>query len=224
MKWEVIAKPSYSILRIELGPNESVTAEPGAMVYMAGDVDVKTHTGGLRRALARKFLGGESIFMNAFIAGPRGGEIWFASSLPGDIEYTVLDGSRSLIIQDTSYLAHHGDIELGVAWRGFKGLLAEGELFWLKAKGVGGVWISSYGSILKRDLGPGERIVVDNFHFVAMDDGMRWDVRRFGGLKSFLFGGEGLVIEIEGPGRVYLQTRSLPPFMQIISKYIGRRR
>lgn len=115
MKWEIVTRPSYSLLQVVLEPNESVTAEPGAMVYMAGDVNVKTHTGGLGSAIARKLLGGESIFMNTFTAGPRGGEVWFAPSLPGDIEYVALNGSRDLIIQDTSYLAHHGDIKLSVA-------------------------------------------------------------------------------------------------------------
>ncbi|ADI31525.1 TIGR00266 family protein [Staphylothermus hellenicus] len=224
MKWEIVTRPSYSLLQVVLEPNENVTAEPGAMMYMAGDINVKTHTGGLGKAIARKLLGGESIFMNTFIAGPRGGEVWFAPSLPGDIKYIALNGSRNLIIQDTSYLAHHGDIKLSVAWRGLRGLLAEGEMFWLRASGVGGVWINSYGGIIEKELGVGEKIIIDNFHFVAMDDGMKWNIRRFGGLKSFLFGGEGLVIEVEGPGRIYVQTRSLPPFMQLIAKYIGRRK
>ncbi len=220
MKWNVTCKPSYSLLKVELEPGETVTAEPGAMVYMKGDIEIKTSSGGILKGIMRSMLGGESFWLNTYRARSHA-EIWFAPSLPGDIEALNIDG-KGLIIQDTSYLAHHGDISIGTAWRGFRGLLAEGELFWLKAEGRGLVWVTSYGGLEKLELKPGERVIVDNFHFVAMDDGMKWKVRKFGGLKSFLFGGEGLVIEVEGPGRLVLQTRSLPPFIGLISKYLRK--
>ncbi|NPA99378.1 MAG: TIGR00266 family protein [Crenarchaeota archaeon] len=220
MKWNVTCKPSYSLLKVELEPGENVTAEPGAMVYMKGDIEIKTSSGGILKGIMRSMLGGESFWLNTYRARSQA-EIWFAPSLPGDIEALEIDG-KGLIIQDTSYLAHHGDISIGTAWRGFRGLLAEGELFWLKAEGHGLVWVTSYGGLEKLELKPGERVIVDNFHFVAMDNGMKWKVRKFGGLKSFLFGGEGLVIEVEGPGRLVLQTRSLPPFIGLISKYIRK--
>jgi len=208
------------LLKVELEPGENVTAEPGAMVYMKGDIEIKTSSGGILKGIMRSMLGGESFWLNTYRARSQA-EIWFAPSLPGDIEALEING-KGLIIQDTSYLAHHGDISIGTAWRGFRGLLAEGELFWLKAEGHGLVWVTSYGGLEKLELKPGERVIVDNFHFVAMDDGMKWKVRKFGGLKSFLFGGEGLVIEVEGPGRLVLQTRSLPPFIGLISKYIRK--
>lgn len=220
MKWNVTCKPSYSLLKVELEPGETVTAEPGAMVYMRGDIEIKTSSGGILKGIMRSMLGGESFWLNTYRARSHA-EIWFAPSLPGDIEALNIDG-KGLIIQDTSYLAHHGDISIGTAWRGFRGLLAEGELFWLKAEGRGLVWVTSYGGLEKLELKPGEKVIVDNFHFVAMDDGMKWKVRKFGGLKSFLFGGEGLVIEVEGPGRLVLQTRSLPPFIGLISKYLRK--
>jgi len=223
MQWTITCKPSYSLLKVVLDPGESVTAEPGAMVYMSHGIKVKTHTGGSRSALLRSLLGGESLFLNTFYAMERG-EVWLSPSLPGDISYIELDGTKDLIIQDTSYLAHHGDVKISVAWRGFRGLIAEGELFWLKASGKGGVWVTSYGGIVVKELREGERAIVDNFHFVAMDSTVKWRIRTFGGLKSFLLGGEGIVIEVEGPGRVFMQTRSLMPFLELIVKYIGRRK
>ena len=222
MEWEVDKRPAYSILKVALEAGESVTAEPGAMVLMYGDVEVETSTyGGVVKGLMRKILGGESMFLNTFKA--RGtAEVWFAPSYPGDIEYVELHNSKGIIVQDTSYLAHHGNIDIDVAWKGLRGAVAEGEFFWLRLNGYGGVWLSSYGAIEKVELGAGERITVDNFHFVAMDDGMKWSVRKFGSLKSFIFGGEGFVIEIEGPGRVFLQTRALPPFIELVAKLVRK--
>jgi len=223
LEWSIEAKPSYSVLKVRIKPGESVSAEPGAMVYMSDGIAVETRAqGGVLRGLLRSVFAGESFFINTFRA-VREGEVWFAPPLPGDIHYIELKGN-SVYVQDTSYLAHHGNIDLSIAWRGLKGLLAEGELLWLKLSGIGGVWVTSYGGIEELRLEPGERVIVDNFHLVAMDDSVKWNIRKFGGLKSFLFGGEGLVVEVIGPGRILVQTRSLPAFIGLISKYIGRRK
>jgi len=221
LEWRVDKSPSFSILKIRLGPGESVTAEPGAMVLMRGPLEIKTHTGGVGRAILRALAGGESVWLNTFAA--RGdAELWLAPPIPGDIAYVEIGGTP-LIVQDTSYLAHHGDIKVGVAWRGFRGLLAEGQLVWLKLEGVGGAWLNSYGGVEVLELKAGERVIVDNFHFIAMTEGAKWRVRKFGGLKSFLLGGEGIVIEIEGPTKLYLQTRSLQPFAAVLSRFIRRK-
>ncbi|MGB9826908.1 MAG: TIGR00266 family protein [Thermosphaera sp.] len=224
MEWRVEHRPSYSILKVKLNPGERVYAEPGAMVYMSSGVQVETKAhGGIVKSLLRTALAGESFFINTYYAREPG-EAWFAPSLPGDISYVELKGDKGLVIQDTSYIAHHGDVNLTTAWRGLRGLIAEGELVWLKAEGKGGVWISSYGAIEEVNLKPGEKVLVDNFHFVAMDDGIKWDVKAFGGVKSFILGGEGFVVEVTGPGRLYVQTRSLSPLIEVISKYLGRRK
>ena len=111
-------------------------------------------------------------------------------------------------------------MRLSVAWRGFRGLLAEGSLVWLKAEGHGGVWVNSYGGIEEIVLGPGEEMTLDNFHFVAMEPTLSWKVKKFGGLKSFLFGKEGVVIHLKGPGKILVQTRILPPFAYILKRFL----
>lgn len=219
MDWEVSQSPAYSLLKVRLKPGESITAEAGSFISGFGDYEVKTHTGGIMSGIARRVLGGEAIFLNTFTSRSSS-ELWFAPSLPGDIEYRELNGK--LIIQDFSYLAHHGDIRISVEWRGLKGLLAEGELVWVKAEGRGGVWMNAYGGIEVVELKEGEVITVDNFHFVAMDPSIRYSIRKFGGWKSFILGGEGIVAELRGPGKVYLQTRSLPPFVNFIRRFLPR--
>jgi len=220
VEWSVEKGPAFSVLKVRLEPGESVTAEPGAMMLIRGDVEVETKSGGILKGLLRSLAGGESFFLNTY-RSRGGGEIWFVPPVPGDIRAIELRGDE-WVVQDTSYLAHTGDVDVSVAWRGFKGLLAEGELVWLKVSGRGVVWVNSYGAMEEVEVPAGERIIVDNFHFVAMPAGTRYRITKVGGLKTFIFGGEGLVAEIHGPARVLVQTRMLPGFARLLAKFIRR--
>ncbi len=222
MRWEKDAGPAYTVLKVHLEPGETVYAEPGAMMLIRGDVEARTSSGGILRGLKRALLGGESFFINEYRARSAA-EIWFVPGTPGDIEAIELRGDEWWL-QDYSYLAHSGSVEVTAGWRGLRGLLAEGELFWLRVRGRGVVWVSSYGAIRRISLGPGERMVVDNYHLVALSSTTRYTVRKFGGLKTFLFGGEGLVVEAEGPGELLVQTRILPPFANLLARFLPERR
>ncbi len=219
MKWRVEASPAYSLLRVWLEPGEEVTAEPEALMLMRGDVEVRTSSGGLLRGLLRVFVG-ESVFLNTYHARSSA-ELWFVPPVPGDIAAIEVD--EPWVVQGFSYLAHYGDVEVGVAWRGLRGFLAEGELVWLKLNGVGLAWVNAYGAIKRVEVPEGEKLVVDNFHFVAMPARTRYRIRTIGGLKTTLLGGEGLVVEVEGPATVYLQTRILPAFARLLYRFLPQR-
>ena len=223
MEWRVERGPAYSVLKVWLEPGEEVWAEPGAFMYGRGRFRVETTSGGVLRGLLRALAGGESFFLNRFVAEERA-ELWFAPPLPGDIAVLELEPGREWIVQDTSYLAHHGEVDVGVAWRGLRGLLAEGELVWLKLRGRGLAWVNAFGAIERVEVPPGEEVVVDNFHFVAMSGDAEYRISKIGGLKTFLFGGEGLVVRVRGPATLYLQTRMLPELARLLASYMPRRR
>ncbi len=215
--YTIEARPAYSVLKVFLEPGESVVVESGSYLLSRGNVEVKTTTGGIIRGLLRAIAGGESVFLNVITARDKA-EVWIAPPSTGDIAAIPLDGE--IVIQDSSYLAHIGDIEVSVAWRGLKGLIAEGELVWLKASGRGTVFVSSFGAIEEVEVPPGEKITVDNGHFVAVEGG-HWEIRKFGGWKTFFLGGEGLVMDIYGPAKVWVQTRNLSAFAGLLSRFIG---
>jgi uncharacterized protein (AIM24 family) len=73
--------------------------------------------------------------------------------------------------------------------------------------------LSSYGAIHELKLAAGQQYTVDTGHLVAFDEDMGFNVRRIGGVKSTLFSGEGLVVDLTGPGRVLMQTRSADAFL-----------
>lgn len=221
MKWETHAQPSYTVLKIELEPGEEIFAEPGAYLMSTGELSIETSTFGVLSGIKRTLLGGESFFLNKFKASSRS-ELWIVPSYPGDIKYFQLTPGTRLYVQDGSFLAMHGNVKFDVAWRGIKGLLAQGEFFWLKFEGIGGVWVSSYGAIIEREVGMNELLRIDNNHLVAMTD-MKWKIKKLGGVKTFFLGSEGFIVEVEGPGKVYLQTRSLPMFIKLVSDMLPKR-
>jgi uncharacterized protein (TIGR00266 family) len=212
MQTEIFYQPAYALCRVSLSPGESMRAESGAMVSMSGGVQIETKaTGGIMKSLGRSILGGESFFQNTFHA-QNGGEVTLAPELPGDIMTFDLAG-HEIIVQSGSYLASDTDITVETKWGGAKTFFGGEGLFMLKCSGTGTLIISSYGAIHRVSVPAGQNYVVDTGHIVAFPAGMQYQVRKVGGMKSTLFGGEGLVCDFQGPGDIFLQTRSPQAFL-----------
>jgi uncharacterized protein (TIGR00266 family) len=207
MEIEIMHRPSYSLAVAKLTPNERIRAEAGAMVSMSSSVNIETKAeGGILKSLGRAVLGGESFFQNFFVASAQGGEVTLAPELPGDMMLIELKGSR-LMIQAGSYVASENGVEL-TAKVSVKAFLSAEGISMLEASGTGKLLVSSYGAIFERTVGSGEKYIVDTSHLVAFDASMGVTPRTVGGIKSTLFSGEGLVVELTGPGTIYMQTRS----------------
>jgi uncharacterized protein (TIGR00266 family) len=210
MDHEIKHRPSYAQVTVDLGAGERVRAEAGAMVSYTDGIEIETKaSGGIFDSLKRSVLGGESFFQNTYHA-TTAGQVTLAPALSGDVVHHDLDGR--LLVQSTSYLAAHPDVELDTKFGGGRTFFGGEGLFLLELTGQGDTFLSSYGAIEERTLDPGERLTVDTGHIVAFDTDS-FDVRRVGGLRSTLFSGEGLVCDFEGPGRVWIQSRSPDAFL-----------
>ncbi len=208
MKVNIQFAPAFALAVVGLAPREGIRVDAGAMVSMSADLTVETSAqGGLLKALGRSLFGGESFFQNTFRAGEGGGEITLAPPLPGDISLLELQGDTYLL-QSGAYLASSEGVTLDTKWTGAKTFFSREGLVMLRTSGSGTVVLASYGAILERNLAAGERYKVDTGHLVAFSEGIGYSVQRVGGLKSTLFSGEGLVVELTGPGRLLMQTRS----------------
>ena len=117
------------------------------------------------------------------------------------------------MVQSGSYVASAVGIEIDTSWGGAKTFFASEGLIMLKASGSGELILSSYGAIHERNLAEGETYTVDTGHLVAFSEGIGFKVKKVGGIKSTLFSGEGLVVDLTGPGRVLIQTRSTQAFL-----------
>jgi uncharacterized protein (TIGR00266 family) len=213
MEVKILYAPSYSMANVKLSPGENIQVESGSMVSMSSGVNIETKAaGGFMKALGRSLLGGESFFMNTFTAPPEGGEINIAPALPGDMFVADIAG-ETMLIQSGSYCASSPGVNIDTKWGGAKSFFASEGLILLKARGQGKVILSSYGAIHEIVLGANEKYIVDTGHFVAFEEKLGFQVKRIGGLKSTLLSGEGLVVELTGPGKALIQSRSIDAFL-----------
>ena len=225
MKYEIKYKPSYSMLVINLDVGESIVGESGAMTYMSPTIEAHTRKRekSILGTIGLSLLGRQSFFVNDFVAAEGPGEIALTSAPIGDIDTLQISSSSGYIIQRNAYVASTRDVNLDIQWQGFtKGLFGQG-LFMIKVNGIGTLFINTFGAIDKHDLLPGEKLIVDNFHLVAFSDTCQYKVTKFGGLKETLFGGEGLVTEIMGPGEVFIQTKNISEFVDWLWTLLGPR-
>ena len=213
IKTELLYQPSYSLARVTMDQGDQLRAEAGAMVSMNGAVSIETRaTGGFLKSLKRSVLGGESFFMNTFHATANGAEVTLAPSLPGDISTFDLQNNE-IIVQSGSYLASEMDVAVETKWGGAKTFFGGEGLFMLRCSGSGLLIVSSYGAIHKVEIPAGQTYTVDTGHIVAFDAQLNYLVKKAGSWKSTIFGGEGLVVEFQGPGNLFLQTRSQEAFL-----------
>jgi len=207
---------------IQLEPGEVVLSESGGRTWMKGNIDTDTRAeGGFGKSLGRVFSG-ESLFMTRYTAhGPA--EIGFASSFPGKILAVELAPGQSIICQKSAFLCGVGNINLSIHFRkkigaGFFG----GEGFIMqKVTGPGIVFLELDGYCKEYVLGPGERLTCDTGVLAVMDETCTMDVVMVKGARNIFFGGEGLLdTVVTGPGKVCLQTMTIPKLAGLIAPYI----
>jgi uncharacterized protein (TIGR00266 family) len=205
---EIIGDDMQAVI-LSMAQGDVVRAEAGAMMYMtdAIEMDAKME-GGFLGGLKRKLLSGESFFITYFRCNGPAAKVAFAGPYPGKIVQVNLQ-SQQLLCQKDSFLCAVGDVDISIAFTkrigaGFFG----GEGFILqKLEGSGQTFLHSGGTIVSMQLAAGERLRVDTGCLVAFDPTVEYDIIRVGGIKTSLFGGEGLFFAaLTGPGRVWLQT------------------
>jgi uncharacterized protein (AIM24 family) len=156
-------------------------------------------------------MAGESLFMTLF-RGRGEGQVAFAAPYPGKIKQLDLTGTPSWLCQRDSFLCATEGVQIDIAFTkrlgaGFFG----GEGFILeKLTGPGTAFIHGGGDFVEFNLGAGEVIQIDTGCVVGFDEGVDYDIQFVGGIKTAIFGGEGLFLAtLRGPGRAIVQTMTL---------------
>ena len=213
MQVEITTRSSSSIAQVSLDKNETIMVESGAMIAMSPDIDMKTEAqGGVLESVSRSVFSGESFFLNTYTGKTNGDRILLAPPLPGDIAVVNMQ-NQSLLVQSGSYLASSAGIEVDMDWTGFETFFSGYGLIMLRARGTGTLIVSSCGSIHFLELNIAEKFIVDTAHLVTFEEQVGYDIKKVAGWKSTLFSGEGLVIELTGPGNVTLQSHNQESFL-----------
>ncbi len=222
-------------VEITLDPQEACVAEAGAFFYMDPGIQMETIFGdGSARSEGSDFLGkllsagkrvltGESLFMTVFSNhGAERRRVAFAAPYPGKI--VALDLSRlggQVLCQKDAFLCAAKGIAVGIAFQRKLGAgLFGGEGFILeKLEGNGWAFVHACGTLHERELAAGETLRVDTGCLVAFEPRVDYDIQAVPGVKTFLFGGEGLFFAtLTGPGRIWLQSL---PFARLASRVIA---
>ncbi|MFZ5601591.1 MAG: TIGR00266 family protein [Pseudomonadota bacterium] len=208
MKAEIKGGPAFAYMDVELAPGDTITTESNAMSSMDASLELRSRfNGGFFIALLRKFLGGETLFINDFsnpTEQPR--RLTLVQPTPGDVRCIELNGN-TLYLQPGAFLACTPGVRIGVVFAGFISWLAREGLFRIAVSGNGKVWYGAFGALLEKEI-DGEYIV-DTSHLVSYEPGIKLKLQLAGGIFSSLFGGEGLVTRVVGKGKIVIQTRSI---------------
>lgn len=220
------------IVEIELDPNETVVAEAGSMMYMEDGVQFETKMGdgsqpnqGLMGKLLQagsRLITGESLFMTHFTN--RTGikrKLAFAAPYPGTVMPINLGNiyGNSLIVQKDGFLCAamgtkisiHFNQKLGAGFFGGEGFIMQ------KLQGDGMAFVHAGGVVIERQLN-NETLRIDTGCVVAYEPQVNFDIQRSGGLKSMVFGGEGLFLAtLSGTGRVWMQSMPISKLVQRLS-------
>lgn len=220
-------------LEIELDPGESAVAEAGAMVWKDASVGMTTVFGdgrGAEGGFMGKLLGagkrlvtGESLFTTVFTHNGSGkARVAFAAPVPGTIlPIRLADHGGALICQKDSFLAAARGVSIGVHFQRkiLTGLFGGEGFIMQKLEGDGWVFVQMGGTLMERDLAPGEELHVDTGCLAAYTPGIDFDVMTAGGVRSVLFGGEGLFFaRLRGPGKVWIQSL---PFSRLAGRMLA---
>ncbi|KAK3370319.1 tryptophan RNA-binding attenuator protein-like domain-containing protein [Podospora didyma] len=195
-----------TILTVQLAIGCPLDARSGAMIAMSPSIVVK----GAYKFSMKKLVAGGEMTQSTF-TGP--GELLLAPPMLGDITSLRLTGQESWSVSHDGYLASTQNVQKDYKRQGIGKAMFSGEGLWVyKISGVGLLWLTSFGAIIRKDLAEGEKYIVDNGHLVA------WNVKYIlervtsGGFISGFASGEGLVCKFTGPGTVFIQTRNAKAF------------
>jgi uncharacterized protein (TIGR00266 family) len=220
-------------VEIDLDAGEAVVAEAGAMMFMDDGIVLETIFGdgssqssGLMGALlgaGKRVLTGESLFMTVFQnqAAVRR-TVAFGAPYPGKIlPVNLRDVGGELIAQKNAFLCAAKGVSIGIAFQRRLGAgLFGGEGFIMqRLQGDGQAFLHASGTLYERTLQPGETLRVDTGCLVALQPSVDYDIEFVGGIKTALFGGEGLFFaRVRGPGKIWLQSL---PFSRLASRIVA---
>lgn len=226
LRYQIIGTTLQALI-LELQPGQAVYSEAGALSWMSANVQMEAVSGGGLGKMLGRLVTGESLFVVDYRVTNGVGLVAFGNEFPGRIVPIELAANQSLVVQKDAFLCAEKSVQMSVHWQkrlgaGFFG----GEGFLLqRLTGPGMFFAELDGETVEYTLQPQQVLLVDPGHVAMFDPTVSFDVQMVRGIKTMLFGGEGLFLaHLTGPGRVWLQTMPMVNLVRAIARYLPRER
>ena len=228
MKTRIIGT-TLPVLEIVLEHGDRIISEPGQFSWMSETVALRTTAktagaNGIFSILGRAMSGG-GLFMNEYEAGGDHGLVAFAAKVPGSIMEVQLTPGTTYMVHRHGFLCGTQGVELTIGFQRSlgAGIFGGDGLILQRLGGTATAWVELGGEVVSYDLKPGQVLQVHPGHVGMFEGSVDFDIKLIPGLKNALFGGDGLFIaRLTGPGKVWLQTLTMPNLAHSLAPYLSR--
>lgn len=224
-----ISGTTLPVLEIGLEPGDKVISEPGQFSWMSPNVRLQTtaRTAGTKSffGVIGRALSGGGLFMNEYESTSGNGMVAFAAKVPGSIMQVDINPGQTYMVHRHGFLCGTQGVELGIGFQRSLGAgIFGGEgMILQKLTGSATAWVELGGEIVTYNLAAGESLNVHPGHIGMFEGTVNFDITMIPGIKNALFGGDGLFIaRLTGPGKIWLQTLTMPNLAHALLPYIGK--
>ncbi len=216
------------VLEVTLQPGEQVFAESGELSWISASIQMRTSTSaggqqsGLMAVLGRA-LAGATIFMTEFEAVGDPGLVAFAAKLPGQIMPLEIRPQASYVVHRHGFMCGTRGVQLSVAFqqRLGAGIFGGTGFRMQRLSGQGLAFVELHGEVVVYDLQPGNTLRIHPGHVALFQETVQFDITTVPGIRNALFGNQGLFLAtLTGPGRIWLQSMTLPHLAHAIAQYL----
>lgn len=215
------------VLEVQLQPGQSVISQGGEMSWISPSITLSTQTAGAGGSglggVFKRVVAGGSIFMTAYTAQGDEGVVAFATKMPGHIKPITVSATQEYVVSRHGFMAATPDVTLNLAVQQKLGVgIFSGNGFVLqRIAGEGTAWVELSGELVEYDLAAGEVMKVHPGHIGLFEATVELEIERVQGIKNMLFGADTIFLaKLTGPGKIYLQTLTLPGLAHAIAPYI----
>lgn len=216
------------VLYVSLDPFETLISETGELSWKSPNVALRTTTSGAGATgflgAVKRSLGGGGLFMTEYQAEGGPGYVAFAAKIPGSIVEHRIEPGRSCLLHRHGFLCATEGVTLGLGFQRSLGAgIFGGDGFRLQqVSGSGTFWSTLGGEVVSHQLAPGEAIDVHPGHVGMFEDSVSFEITMLPGIRNKLFGGDGFFLaRLTGPGRIWLQTLTMPNLAHALAPYLG---
>lgn len=215
------------VLEISLQPGQTVISNGGELSWMSSNISLSTKTAGAGQSgvmgVLKRVVSGGSLFMTEYQATGSNGTVAFATKMPGHIKpIEVANGSEYMISQHGFIAGTDGvTLNIGFQQKLGAGIFGGAGFILQRVGGTGTAWIELSGELVEYDLGPGEQLLVHPGHVGLFESALSFEITTVKGVKNMLFGAESIFLaKLTGPGKVWLQTLTLPNLAHALEPYL----